>query len=100
MAAASMVRVNTASLNSDANQISSDIKSIKTSVTKMYDDVEILGTMWKGKANTEFTNRFTNEYEYIIKFLSSLEKFAEDLKNDSTEYESCENKVISLAQSI
>lgn len=100
MAGTSMVRVNTSSLLGDANQISAEINGIKASVKKMYDDVETLGTMWKGRANTAFTNQFKQDYKSFTEFLTTLEKFAANLEDDSNAYENCENKVVNLAQSI
>ena len=100
MSDTSMVRINTNTLLKDVNQLSTEIGTVKTSVKKMYNDVKMLGTMWKGRANMTFTNQFEQDCESIMEFLASLDKYVDMLEDDGNAYENCENKVINLAQSI
>lgn len=93
-------KVDTNALTSDANDFLTEINGIMSQTTKMYEDVQNLNNMWKGKANDAFRAQFSQDYEKATKFLEDLRNFAQTLSDDSSEYISCEASVSSLVGGI
>ena len=89
------LKVNTDALNSDSNELLTEVNSILSLTSKMYDSVQELNSMWKGKANEAFREQFTKDYEKTKQFLESLRRFSQTLKDDSTAYVTCEANVSS-----
>ena len=94
------LKVNTDALNSDSNELLTEVNSILSLTSKMYDSVQELNSMWKGKANEAFREQFTKDYAKTKKFLNELRKFSQTLSDDSTEYNSCEANVASYVSRI
>lgn len=96
----SHLKVDTRTLSGDAAEILGEFNAIEAKFNKMYEDVNALGSMWKGAANQQFEKSFAEDYEEIKQFMDILKKYALRLDDESDAYEDCENNVISLVQSI
>lgn len=94
------LKVDTAALNSDANELMTEINAVLSQTAKMYDSVQTLNNMWKGKANDAFRAQFTKDYENTKAFLEDLRGFAQTLSDDSSAYTACEANVVSCVGKI
>ena len=94
------VRVNSTALANDVDNIKSSLERISMAVDEMYDQVNVLNSMWKGTANSAFQEKFAGDYQDIKSFIEEIKDFADKLENDRREYERCERDVISMIESV
>ena len=93
-------RVNTGLLSQDADKLNTDIHNVRDSVSEMFDAVENLGTMWKGKANQAFSAKFVSEKEAIFDYLDEILVYTSSIKADSDNYSRSENYCLQVADAV
>lgn len=94
------VKVNTNMLQYDVSSMKSEIESISGEIDKMYENIVRLGNMWKGSANNAFNQSFSKDYDEMKEFVNALNKDVLRIEDERKAYDSCENNVINLAQSV
>lgn len=94
------LKVNTNQLLSDADDMSFEIEEILLEVRSVYDEVQALGAMWQGTASDKFAKSFGDEYTKINEYLTELKKCVDHVKVSAEDYNSCEQQVYSMVDSI
>ena len=94
----SMFRVNTSTLRSQAEQLSTLNETFKTQVTNLSDKENALSNMWEGEARNAFHNAFQQDKEQFDVFYQGIKNFITTLENDSAEYDKAEAQNLSTAQ--
>ena len=84
------IKVNSATLASEASAISDLVKDAEKKLQTMYTLVRELDSKWEGPANEGFVNSFGMEFKAICKTVASL---ASNMKKAAREYERCENEI-------
>lgn len=94
------LKVNISQLLSDADDMSFEIEEILKEVRSVYDDVQALGAMWQGTASDKFATSFGEEYTKINEYLTELKKCVGHVKISAEDYNSCEQQIYSMVESI
>ncbi|WP_031547556.1 WXG100 family type VII secretion target [Oribacterium sp. FC2011] len=94
----SMFRVNTSTLRSQAEQLSSLNETFKTQVSNLNDKENALSNMWEGEARTAFHNAFQQDKAQFDVFYQGIKNFITTLENDAVEYDKAETQNLSTAQ--
>ncbi|WP_031555802.1 WXG100 family type VII secretion target [Oribacterium sp. FC2011] len=94
----SMFRVNTSTLRTQAEQLSTLNETFKTQVTNLSDKENALSNMWEGEARNAFHNAFQSDKEQFDVFYQGIKQFISTLENDATEYDKAEAQNLSTAQ--
>lgn len=102
-----LFRVNTAYLSVDINCLARDsdslnscIQRVRNRVSEMFSAVENLGTMWKGKANQAFAEKFASEKDLIFDYLDEITVYVASIKTDSDAYKRCESYCAQAVDSV
>lgn len=98
--AVSKIKVNTITLKKDTDLISQALKDIKKKMTEMKNDVTQLNGMWEGDANKAFNKAFQDDITALELLCNGIQSIIDYESNAKKEYDSCENKVSSLIDSI
>lgn len=93
-------RVNTSSLNSDTESVSSKIEYVRRMVGEMFQSIQGLNAMWKGPANAAFAAKFAKEQEEINTYLDKIKTYTDALEADSRAYTSCEQRALDIISSL
>lgn len=94
------LKVTISQLLSDADDMSFEIEEILKEVRSVYDDVQALGAMWQGTASDKFATSFGEEYTKINEYLTELKKCVDHVKISAEDYNSCEQQIYSMVESI
>ena len=94
------LKVDINQLLSDADDMSFEIEEILKEVNSVYDDVQALGAMWQGTASDKFATSFGEEYTKINEYLTELKKCVDHVKISAEDYNSCEQQIYSMVESI
>ena len=94
------LKVDITQLLSDADDMSFEIEEILKEVNSVYDDVQALGAMWQGTASDKFATSFGEEYTKINEYLTELKKCVDHVKISAEDYNSCEQQIYSMVESI
>lgn len=94
------LKVDINQLLSDADDMSFEIEEILKEVRSVYDDVQALGAMWQGTASDKFATSFGEEYTKINEYLTELKKCVDHVKISAEDYNSCEQQIYSMVESI
>lgn len=97
---ANYLKINSNQLLSDADDMSFEIEEILREVRSVYDEVQALGAMWQGTASDKFAKSFGDEYTKINEYLTELKKCVDHVKVSAEDYNSCEQQVYSMVDSI
>ena len=94
------LKVDINQLLSDADDMSFEIEEILKEVRSVYDDVQALGAMWQGTVSDKFATSFGEEYTKINEYLTELKKCVDHVKTSAEDYNSCEQQIYSMVESI
>lgn len=94
------LRVNMYRLRYDAESLQCLINQIIDQTNGIYDEVNVLGTMWKGSASNAFSQSFANEYEEISTYLKKVKTYIEKIEHIENAYSRCEQSVLQMIDSI
>lgn len=98
--AVSKIKVNTATLKKDTDSISQMLKDIKRKMKAMQSDVNALNGMWTGDANKEFNKAFQDDIKDLSDVCDNIQSIIDYERKAKSEYDSCEQKVSDLIDSI
>ena len=94
------IKVNTATLKNDADQIGQKIAAMEKQLESMHTSITQLNSMWEGPTKTAFAAVFENDRKaalQVIKELKSLNSY-ENMAKDK--YNQCEKKIEEIVASI
>lgn len=94
------IKVNSDALKNDSRSIEDLIVSAESQIEKIYQEVEVLDSMWEGPANEEFRRQFGVDYKNFKAVCKYIKEFSADLEKAATEYERCEDAVKSAIKAI
>ena len=92
--AANQVEVNINVLSDDVNKLSELLTKIRSRSTEMFEDLDVLDTMWEGEAHEAFRMQVTDDRANMEKLALSIEKLIDYMRFASREYNICEEAVI------
>ena len=98
--AISKIKINTDSLNADANSIGESIGIIEQSISKLEEDYNALDTMWDGPASEMFRIAYQDDIEALKTIVQNLKKFNSFETNARDKYNNCENEVGSIVSAL
>lgn len=87
------IKVNSATLASEASAISDLVKDAEKKLQTMYTLVRELDSKWEGPANEGFVNSFGADYEEFKAICKTGASLASNMKKAAREYERCENEI-------
>ncbi|MCC8151645.1 MAG: WXG100 family type VII secretion target [Lachnospiraceae bacterium] len=94
------IEVDTAKLNSDISELKSNTAQAKSRLQALKAELDELNTMWKGTANAAFQQAANQDYNLMQTMLTTMEELAACMENAKKEYNSCEQSVGSMVNSI
>ena len=94
------IGVNTSTLNSQADSIEKEVKAIRGDITRMYEAVQTLDSMWDGPASMAFKTQFNNDQQKMLELCDTIQSIVDSMKFAKKEYEDCENAVNGIIASI
>ena len=94
------IKVNTNKLSNTTNDIEDALKDIKKKVNAMKADVKALNSMWTGDAYDAFDKAFQDDMKDLGTICDNIQSVIDYEKKAKTEYDSCEQKVSELVDSI
>jgi len=84
----------------DIETFKETVTDIENNLSKVYDGISSLNSMWTGTAHDEFVTQFNTDYEAMREILEMLNKFKGNLDYAKDEYNKCERSVSDLVNSI
>lgn len=96
----SYLKINTAALQSDANELNSLLQQVRSNLDNMYTSVNTLDGMWDGKANNAFNAQFADDHTRFSEICTAIEKLISDMQEAANKYNNCENEIYSTISSI
>lgn len=100
MTAISKIEMETMDLQRDIDNLYVHLNRMRQTGEKMRTEVIALNAMWEGEAKTAFTAQFEADYEKLQFMVKIIETFIKDLEFARDNYNSCENNVATIINSI
>lgn len=94
------ITVNTSTLSSDIQALRSALQNARKQLDDMFEQIHQLGGMWEGTAHDTLNAQFTNDYQYSKNLCSMVESLLECMESAKTQYNTCEDSVNGVVQSI
>lgn len=94
------IRVNTDSLDADANSIGEYIRIIEGSISRLEEDYSELDTMWEGPASEAFRKVYNEDIDSLKVITENLKKINNFEIEARKKYENCEQEVGNIVASI
>ena len=94
------IKVNTAALSRDANDLRQLSQQASRQIKTMNSDMLALGAMWDGPAKSTFLQQFNIDVELFNEICKNVSLFADDLQKAAKEYDRCENSVFDAVKAI
>jgi uncharacterized protein YukE len=94
------IAVDTSTLNTDIGELTTALDSAKKQLEDMFTQMTELDTMWDGPANEEFNKQFQLDYANTNSLFDTIASLIECMEYARDQYNSCENEVSSLVNSI
>ncbi len=98
--AVNKIRVNTDSLDKTRNEVEVRLSNIKTSISQIRDDMNVMNASWTGEAHESFTQQIEADLTYLTEVCEALGHIAEYEGKAVTEYNKCEQQVADLIAQI
>lgn len=98
--AVSKIKINTASLKRDTDNIKKVLSDIEKKALKMQIDVVLMNKMWEGEANMAFNKVFLDDITALRNVVKEVQSIVDYEENAKKEYDSCETRVSELVDSI
>lgn len=96
----SYLSVDTDRLKGDVREAKADMDAIRESISRIFDEVNQLNGMWKGRANVAFTKTFKKDYARIKAIVKKINNDIDGIGRKNDELIRCENMVIDIASSL
>lgn len=100
MAAVVKIEIETGRLQSDINSLRSYLTIMRQTGDAMMEGVNALSAMWEGEAKNAFSIQFKSDYETLEAMERVIEDLIGSLEYARDRYNSCENSVGSIINSI
>lgn len=97
---AKKIKINTARLATDADQIQTCITNMTTEIQNMTDTVTQLETMWSGPGCKAFHKAFYDDIKAVKTIIDNLKKILDYDREAKQQYERCERKVSGMIEDI
>lgn len=94
------LRVNTAALTSDVNDLRELMAQIKNNLDRAYISVATLDGMWDGPANDTFNTQFSNDHQEFLSLCNGIDGLFLDMLDAAKKYDGCENEIYSTISSL
>jgi uncharacterized protein YukE len=94
------IAVDTDILNSDIGELQMLLDSAKLQLDEMFNQIVELNTMWEGAAKEQLINQFELDYSNAKNIIETIESLIECMKYARNQYNSCENEIENLVNSI
>lgn len=98
--AVSKIKINTSTLKKDTESISQALKDIRKKIKAMQSDVNALNGMWVGDANEAFNKAFQDDITDLGLICDNIQNVIDYEQKAKSEYDTCEEKVSDLINSI
>ena len=94
------IQVNTVTLNSDIETLTTTLSQIQKNLDKMYDAVKVLDSMWEGEANNMFNQQFASDREAMGDVCKNIQTVIDCMTYAKEQYNTCEGRVGEIVSSI
>ena len=91
--ASNKIKINTDSLNSDAQSVGDSIAKIRNVSARLRRELETLDSMWDGAASETFKSVYNSDLEFLDEVLKKLDSFNGFENSARSKYDDCEQKV-------
>lgn len=89
----SKIEIDTRQLNSDINELKTNIDTARKSLESVKAEMDELNNMWQGAANRAFSRQVTDDYNTMKELLSAMDNLSESMAHAKSEYKNCEDAV-------
>ena len=100
MATISKVEIDTKRLQKDIDILNSNLSRMRKTGSNMMHSINALNAMWEGETKNAFLTQFKSDYETLESMEKVIEELIDDLEYAKNKYNSCENQVASIINSI
>lgn len=100
MAEINKLEIETRKLQSDIDSLKEHLAGMRKTGDQMMSGIQALSAMWEGEAKDAFTVQFQADYQTLNNMADVIEELIQDLEQARQEYDSCEERVASIIQSI
>ncbi|MBQ9991571.1 MAG: WXG100 family type VII secretion target [Lachnospiraceae bacterium] len=97
---ATEIEVNTGFLSTDIDTLQNQLDIIRKDLSRMYDAVGLLDSMWDGPANAAFVQQFNQDREGMEGLCQTIEKMIDCMRYARKEYDLCETEVGEIVAAI
>lgn len=94
------IAVNTITLSSDIDTLTTTLGQVQSNLDKMYDAVKVLDSMWDGEANQTFNLQFQSDKDAMGDVCKNLKKVIDCMTYAKEQYNTCEGRVGEIVSSI
>lgn len=98
--AVKIIEVNTGSLKSDVDVISSELDLISGNADRLLSILEQLETMWEGSAKQAFSSAVRDDVARLRELVKAMKNFTDKTSEARVEYDKCESAVSQIVSSI
>ena len=92
--------VNTTTLSGTVNKLSEKLEQINAKRMSMYNALNALNGMWQGDAKDAFTAAYEEDNELMVALIDELEQYIDNVSKARENYDTTEDRAVSLARSI
>lgn len=97
---ADLIRVSTSRIGSDAESLGRYAQLLRENLTKLFDGIQSLNSMWEGDAHNEFVRSAADDKERMENLIQKIEEIKIKFDEAKQEYEKCESTVANEVASI
>lgn len=94
------IAVDTAILRNDMTAYENALHLVNTKTDKIFEEMQMLDSMWEGTANQIFMAQFRADYYRIKEVCKVLANLLEDIESARREYDQCEASVAGVIKEI
>ena len=94
------ISINTSTLSGDIDKLQQQLNIIRNDLSKMYQAVHTLDTMWDGPANAAFNMQFNKDKNDMTELCNTVQRIIDCMEYAKKEYNSCEGEVSGIIDSI
>lgn len=100
MTADKSLEIDTVRLQNDIDSLKTHLNQMKTKGESMMEGILALGQMWEGASKEAFTSQFQADYQILQAMEQVIDDLIRNLEFAKDQYESCEDGVESIINSI
>jgi WXG100 family type VII secretion target len=94
------IEINTDMLADDINSMEQNVVQLEAEYNHMFQQLQELNGMWSGPANSAFAVQFAGDLEAFKELTVTLQEIISGLKDAKQEYDSCEQRVSGIINTI